>query len=189
MGMKFFIIITYLAFLCVMAYMPLLERIVDEKYRVGMDIVPIVMVAEVMMGIYFNLSFWYKLTDQTIWGAIFSLTGCAVLLIVNLLFIPVYGYMACAWAGLAGYMTAMLFSYFVGQKKNPIDYDLRSIGIYTLVTAVLYAIMHYTTALTPSPIIKMTIGTVCVLLFMAFMTHRDLPLRPVVAKIRQKIRK
>jgi len=98
-------------------------------------------VAEIMMGIYFNLSFWYKLIDKTIYGALFSLAGCVVLLAVNIWGIPHYSYMACAWGGVAGYGTAMLLSYFVGQRLNPIPYPLRSLAGYTIVAAVFYYIM------------------------------------------------
>ena len=119
-AMKFFIIFTLLAFLCVVGWMPILQHIIGAGYREGLGVVPIVMAAEIMMGIYFNLSFWYKLIDKTIYGAWFSLAGCSVLIAVNIIFIPIYGYWACAWAGVAGYGTSMLLSYFVGQRKNPI---------------------------------------------------------------------
>ena len=119
-GMKYFVIFTLLAFLCVMAYMNVLRYIIKSDYWDGLKVIPIVMAAEMMMGIYFNLSFWYKLIDKTIYGAWFSLAGCVVLFAVNILFIPKYGYWACAWGGVAGYGTAMLLSYFVGQRNNPI---------------------------------------------------------------------
>ena len=100
------------------------------------------MAAEIMMGIYFNLSFWYKLIDRTIWGAWFSGAGCLVLILVNVLFIPRYGYMACAWGGVAGYGTAMLLSYWVGQKNYPIRYPLKSISVYVVIAASFTAIMY-----------------------------------------------
>ncbi len=87
-AMKYFIIFTLFAFLCVMGYMDILKHIIGEEYREGLVTVPIVMAAEIMMGIYFNLSFWYKLIDKTIWGAWFSLTGCVVLVTINVIFIP-----------------------------------------------------------------------------------------------------
>ena len=99
-----------------------------------------------MMGIYFNLSFWYKLIDKTIYGALFSLAGCFMLFAVNLWGIPQYSYMACAWGGVAGYGTAMLLSYFVGQRLYPIPYPLRSLAAYTAVAAVFY----YAITLIPS---------------------------------------
>ena len=92
-----------------------------------MAVVPIVMMAEIFMGIYFNLSFWYKLSDQTLWGAVMSAIGALVMVAVNIFGIPRWGYMACAWGGFAGYATAMLLSYFIGQKKYPIEYDMRAI--------------------------------------------------------------
>ena len=96
-AMKYFLIFTLLAFICVIGWMPLLQYIIGADYREGLDVVPIVMAAEIMMGIYFNLSFWYKLIDKTIYGAWFSLAGCVVLLAVNILLIPKYSYWACAW--------------------------------------------------------------------------------------------
>ena len=119
MAMKYFLIFTLLAFLVVVAYIDLLKLLIGSDYWVGLRVVPIVMAAEIMMGVYFNLSFWYKLIDKTIWGAIFSGIGCAVLFAVNILFVPRYGYIACAWGGFAGYLTAMLLSYIVGQKYYP----------------------------------------------------------------------
>ncbi len=140
-AMKWFIVFTLAAFLAVVASIDVLQYIVPQDYRPGLRVVPIVMAAEIMMGIYFNLSFWYKLIDKTIWGAIFSGVGCIVLLAINFCFIPRYGYMACAWGGFAGYATCMVLSYFVGLYKNPIPYDLKTIGGYLLLSAVLYVSM------------------------------------------------
>ena len=141
-AMKYFLIFTLLAFLCVMGWMPMLQYIIGERYREGLGVVPIVMAAEIMMGVYFNLSFWYKLIDKTIYGAWFSLAGCIVLFAVNIFFIPKYSYWACAWGGVAGYGTAMVLSYIVGQKKNPIPYPMKDIAIYVLITAFLTALMY-----------------------------------------------
>ena len=140
-AMKYFVIFTLLAFLCVTFYIDILKHVIapNPDYWVGLRVVPIVMAAEILMGIYFNLSFWYKLIDKTLWGAVFSFVGCAVLIAINVLFVPRYGYMACAWAGVAGYGVATVVSYVVGQRKYPIAYDIRSIGLYMLVAAVLFA--------------------------------------------------
>ena len=140
-AMKYFIIFTLLAFLCVMGWMPILKYIIGADYREGLGVVPIVMMAEIFMGIYFNLSFWYKLIDKTIFGAWFSLAGCIVLFAVNILLIPTYGYWACAWGGFAGYGTAMVLSYVIGQKKNPIPYPLKSITLYFIAAIGAFALM------------------------------------------------
>ena len=186
-GMKYFVIFTLLAFLCVMGYMNVLRYIIKNDYWDGLRVVPIVMAAEMMMGIYFNLSFWYKLTDKTIWGAIFSGIGCAVLILINVLLVPKYGYMACAWGGFAGYGVAMLLSYFVGQKHYPIDYPLKDMLLYTLLAAVLFVGITYSNkylGFWPA----LAVNTVLVLAFCAFIVKKDLPLAeiPVVGKYFKK---
>ena len=141
-AMKYFIIFTLLAFLMVVGYIDILKYIVrNPDYWVGLKVVPVVMAAEIMMGIYFNLSFWYKLIDKTIWGAWFSGIGCVVLLAVNFLFVPKYGFMACAWGGVAGYGVAMVASYIVGQKYYPLNYPLKEIAYYTIFAVVAFVVM------------------------------------------------
>ena len=140
-AMRYFVIFTLLAFLSVVAYIDVLKHLIGADYRQGLVVVPIVMAAEIMMGIYFNLSFWYKLTDRPIWGAYLSGIGCAVMIAVNVIFVPRYGYMACAWAGFAGYGTSMLLSYVAGQHYYPIAYPIRAIAGYVLLAVALFAAM------------------------------------------------
>ena len=186
-AMKYFLIFTLLAFLCVVGWMPLLQYIIGEDYREGLGVVPIVMVAEIMMGVYFNLSFWYKLIDKTIYGAWFSLAGCAVLFLVNILFIPEYGYWACAWGGVAGYGTAMVLSYIVGQQKNPIPYPMKDISVYVLAAACAFCVMYFTGSRLPEWG-ALAVNTVLIVAFLAVIVKRDLPLSslPVVGKIFSK---
>ncbi|MDO5321683.1 MAG: lipopolysaccharide biosynthesis protein [Bacteroidia bacterium] len=139
-GMKYFVIFTLLAFLAVMFYMPILRHFIQPDYWAGLGVIPIVMMAEIFMGIYFNLSFWYKLSDQTYWGAIMSAIGAAVMIAVNVIFVPKIGYWACAWGGFAGYGTAMLLSYFIGQKKYPIGYDTRTVFLFFGLAASMFTI-------------------------------------------------
>ena len=171
-AMKFFIIFTLLAFLVVMAYIDLLKYIIGRDYWEGLKVVPVVMAAEIMMGIYFNLSFWYKLIDKTIWGAWFSGIGCVVLITVNVLFVPRYGYMACAWAGFMGYASAMTISYLVGQKKYPINYPLKEIVLYVALAAVLYIGIGYSNRLLPLWA-ALAMNTVIIFLFIAYIVKKD----------------
>ena len=182
-AMKFFIIFTLLAFLAVMFYLDILRHVIGRDYWDGLRVVPIVMAAEIFMGIYFNLSFWYKLIDETSWGAYFSLTGCIILILMNIFLVPQYGYIACAWAGLTGYGVAMLLSYFVGQKKYPIQYDLKAIGMYVLLAAVLYVAAEYVSI--DNIYLRMAYRTVLLLLFIAYVVKRDLPLNqiPILNKL------
>ena len=176
-AMKFFIIFTLLAFLAVIFYLYILRHIIWRDYWDGLRVVPIVMAAEIFMGIYFNLSFWYKLIDETRWGAYFSLTGCTILILMNVFLIPKYGYIACAWAGFTGYGVAMLLSYFVGQKKYPIQYDLKAIGMYVLLAAVLYLAAEYVPI--DNIYLRMAYRTVLLILFIAYVVKRDLPLNQI----------
>ena len=171
-AMKFFIIFTLLAFLVVMAYIDLLKYIIGRDYWEGLKVVPVVMAAEIMMGIYFNLSFWYKLIDKTIWGAWFSGMGCVVLITVNVLFVPRYGYMACAWAGFMGYASAMTISYLVGQKKYPINYPLKEIVLYVALAAVLYIGIGYSNRLLPLWA-ALAVNTLIIFLFIAYIVKKD----------------
>ena len=182
-AMKFFIIFTLLAFLAVMFFLVILRHVIGRDYWDGLRVVPIVMAAEIFMGIYFNLSFWYKLIDETRWGAYFSLTGCIILILMNIFLVPKYGYIACAWAGFTGYGVAMLLSYFVGQKKYPIQYDLKAIGMYVLLAAVLYVAAEYVSI--DNIYLRMAYRTVLLLLFIAYVVKRDLPLNqiPILNKL------
>lgn len=171
-AMKYFVIFTLLAFLAVIGYMDILRYVIrDRSYWPGLRVVPIVMAAEIMMGIYFNLSFWYKLIDKTIWGAWFSGIGCAVLIAVNLIFVPRYGYMACAWAGFAGYGTAMVISYLVGQKHYPINYPLKDIAIYTLIAVVFFWLMVMANG--HLGLGALATNTLLVVLFTAFIVKKE----------------
>lgn len=176
-AMKFFIIFTLLAFLAVMFYLDILRYVIGRDYWEGLKVVPIVMAAEMFMGVYFNLSFWYKLTDETKWGAYFSITACTIVVLMNVFLIPVYGYVACAWAGFTGYAVAMLLSYFVGQKKYPINYDLKSIGGYVLLALVIYAVGEWMPL--ENTVLRLLFRTVLLAVFIAYIIKHDLPLKQI----------
>ena len=171
-AMKFFIIFTLLAFLAVMFYLDILRYVIGRDYWEGLKVVPIVMAAEMFMGVYFNLSFWYKLTDETKWGAYFSITACTIVILMNVFLIPVYGYVACAWAGFTGYAVAMLLSYFVGQKKYPINYDLKSIGGYVLLALVIYAVGEWMPL--ENTVLRLLFRTVLLAVFIAYIIKHDM---------------
>ena len=140
-GMKYFVVFALLAFLAVMVYMPILRHFIQPGYWEGLGVVPVVMMAEVFMGVYFNLSFWYKLSDQTWWGAVMSAIGAVVMIVVNVILVPKIGYWACAWGGFAGYGTAMLLSWIIGSRKYPIPYDKKALIVFTLLAAAIFALV------------------------------------------------
>ena len=141
-GMKYYIIFSYLILLGVIFFLDIFKFIIDEKYWPGLQIVPVVLWTYVFQGIYFNLSFWYKLKDQTQWGAYFSLIGLSITLLIQAIGVPYIGYWASCGSSLICYFVIMLISYFIGQKRAPIPYDLKRIGLYTALTVVLLAIYY-----------------------------------------------
>ena len=141
-----------------------------------------------MFGVFFNLSFWYKLTDRTIWGAYFSGIGAIVLIAIDILFIPRFSYMACAWAGFAAYATSMVLSYFIGQRYYPINYPLKDIAFYVILTVVLTASMYYITEqYSLGTVGSLIYNTLCIIFFVSYILHNDLPLSslPVIANFQK----
>ena len=173
-AMKYYVIFTLLAFLCVMGYMDILKFIVGRSYWEGLEIVPIVMAAEIMFGIFFNLSFWYKLTDRTIWGAYFSGIGAVVLIAIDIIFIPKISYWACAWAGFVSYAVSMVLSWFFGQKYYPIKYPLKDIAFYVVIALVLFGAISASNAYLPLGG-ALIVNTLLIIAFAAMIVKRDLP--------------
>lgn len=183
--MKYFVIFALLAFLVVMAYLDIFKYIIDSGYWEGLRVVPIVMMAEILMSVYFNLSFWYKLSGQTWWGAIFSAVGCAVLLAVNIVGVPRWGYMACAWGGVAGYGVCVLLSYFVGRRLNPVPYNVPTILAYFLLALVLYGL---TVWFKPQALgWRLAWNTLMVVLYVAVVLWQEKNLwKPLLQKIKNR---
>lgn len=138
--MKFFVIFAMVIFLGVMFYMPVLQQFIAPGFRSGLKVVPIVMIADIFFGVFFNLSLWYKLTDKTIWGTWFSLLGLAITLGLNVLLVPRIGYMGCAWTALACYGSMMVASYFVGRSHHPLRYPVGRIAAYFFAALALYGL-------------------------------------------------
>jgi O-antigen/teichoic acid export membrane protein len=136
--MKFFVIFSWLIFLGMVFYMDLIQYMIRSDYRVGMKVIPIVLLSYIFQGVFFNLSLWYKLTDKTHYGAWISLIGTIITLAINIVFVPVFSYMASAWASFACYLVMMIISYYLGQKHMPVNYDLKRIGFYTVLALGLF---------------------------------------------------
>ena len=184
-AMKYYIIFSYLILLGVIFYLDIFRYIVSSAYWEGLKIVPVVLWTYVFQGVYFNLSFWYKLTDETKWGAYFSLIGLCITLVLQIVGVPIIGYWASCGSSLVCYFVIMVLSYVIGQKKAPIPYDMKSIGGYTLLTfgllAVYYYIRHYFEL---NMWALMAIGTFFIAVYIIKMTRSDFPLSglPVVGK-------
>lgn len=173
-AMKYYIIFSYMILLGMIVYLDLLKFIVAPSYWEGLRIVPIVLWTYIFQGVYFNLSFWYKLTDKTQWGAYFSLLGVAITFGLQVVFVPRIGYMASALSSTVCYLVIMLLSYLVGRRHLTIPYDLRRIGMYTLVILTLLAVYYLLAHLLPmNDWTKMGIGTILLIIYCGIFYRLD----------------
>ncbi len=139
-AMKYFIIVSVMIFLGITLYMDIFQYFIGAPFRVGLRIVPILLLSNMFIGIYVNLSFWYKVTEKTHFALIITLAGLAVTIILNFALIPLLGYEGSAWARLGCESSMVLLSYFLNQKYYPIPYDLKTIFKYMGAGAVIYTI-------------------------------------------------
>ena len=142
---NYFVVLGSVILLAVVVYADQLKLlfVLDSAYWEAMPIVPIIILASFFLGIYHNLSVWYKVTDRTKFGAYISLVGALITIGVNYLFIPYIGYYASAYATLAAYGSMMLLSYYYGKKYYPIPYNMRKITFYMTVSIVFSALSFY----------------------------------------------
>lgn len=173
--LKYFTIVGALGLMIVVVYIDVLRPIFikKESYLLALDIVPIVLLANLCLGIYHNLSIWYKLTDRTSFGMYISLIGAVITIGFNIIFIPKIGFMACAYATLLAYGLMMLISYLLGRKYYPVPYDVNRIAIYLIISTLFSFITYYLFDR------NILLGTVFLLLFIAlvvFLERKELKL-------------
>jgi len=141
--MTYFVIFMWTIFLGVTLYLDIFKYFIGPKFWAGLSIVPIVLLAKLFLGVYFNLSIWYKLTNKTFYGSIVAISGAIITIVLNIIWIPVYGYVGSAWANLVTYFTIMVISYFWGQKIYRVDYELKKLFAYSGLALVFYFISTY----------------------------------------------
>lgn len=137
--MNYFVIFCVFIFLVVTLYIDLFQYFIGAEYREGLHVVPILLLANLFLGIYVNLSIWYKLTDRTLMGAWVSLIGAALTIGLNIWWIPILGYVGSAWATLACYAMMTIISYALGQYYYPVPYPVGKVAGYLLIGLLLYA--------------------------------------------------
>lgn len=140
--MKWFVILLTLMFLNVVLYLDIWKHFVNREYWKALDVVPVLLLSYLFLGIYYNLTVWYKLTDKTRFGTYIMVIGSLVTISFNWFLIPIWGYYACAWGTLLCYGVMMFLSYYWGQKYYPIPYDLPKLGKYIGLMLVLYFINY-----------------------------------------------
>ncbi len=184
--MKFFEITLCLMFLAVVLYMNIWKQFIQNpKMWVGLSVVPILLLANMFLGIYYNLSIWYKLGNKTMAGAYITLIGAVVTLVINYLFIPKFGYTACAWATFACYGLMMVISYFWGQKNYPVPYAWKKLLAYIILAVMIYTAHYYITKYFPNVWLYYILATVLFAMYTLFILkveRREFQRMPVIGK-------
>ena len=144
--MKYFTIIMAVIFLGVTIFYDFIKGFLGSEYHDerGFLVVSILLLANLFLGIYYNLSIWYKLTDKTKYGAYFSIFGALITLTLNVILIPIIGFEGSAWATLACYFSMTFASYYLGKKHFPVPYNIKRIGLYLVVMLSIYLIITIT---------------------------------------------
>jgi O-antigen/teichoic acid export membrane protein len=167
--MKFFVITICGMFLFVALYLDIWKYFIqDEKMWAGLKVVPILLLANMFLGIYINLSIWYRLTRKTTAGAYITLIGASITIAVNFIFIPYFSYMACAWATFLCYGTMMVISYIWGQKAYPVPYAWKKLLAYMVIVVFIYFIHQGITGIWKNPVLNYTMATFLLILFGLF---------------------
>ncbi len=180
--MKYFIIAGLFIFLGVTLYIDIAKHFIGEDYRSGLSIVPILLLANLFLGIIFNLSIWYKLNNLTKFGAIIGIIGATITILLNYILIPKIGFLGSAWATFFCYLTMMVLSYLLGQKHYKINYDLKSIFIYSALAIGVFFIAKH---LEPSNLLlKLTFNTALLALFALIIAKKEII--PIIKRKRQK---
>ena len=183
--MKFFVITVTLMFLLVTLFLPVFKGFIGKSYWGGLSVVPILLLANIFLGIYYNLSIWYKLSNKTKAGAWITVIGAVITIIINWLFIPRYSFMACAWATFFCYGSMMVISYVWGQKEYRIPYASKKLVAYIVIVVIFYFIYKGLTALLPYPLFSLAIAAILLLIYAGFILlieKKEFQKLPVVGK-------
>ncbi|MFO7879289.1 MAG: polysaccharide biosynthesis C-terminal domain-containing protein [Bacteroidales bacterium] len=169
--MLYFVLFGLLIFLGITGYIDIVKHFIDSDYHEGLKIVPILLAANLFLGIYFNLSVWYKLNNKTRYGAWMAIFGAIITLILNIILIPHIGYMGSALATLVCYFSMMLISWYLGKMHYPIPYNLKKIGMYMAIAAGIYVIFTWSNQQTDW--IKYGLNTMLILAFAGFAVKKE----------------
>jgi O-antigen/teichoic acid export membrane protein len=169
--MKYFIIAMLLLFLCINLYKSGIQYILDKSYRNSLVVVPIISMAYLLYGIYINHSIWFKLNDLTKFGIYITVTGAFITIVINIVFIPVYGYMASAWAHVISYGSMIILSFILARKYYWVDYRMREVIPYFIIAIgmVVFSVTYdYKTIW-----IELAINTVMLASFIGYAQYKD----------------
>lgn len=171
MVMKYFVIFCMCIFLLIALNLEYIGYILGKSYREGLRIVPIMLLANMLLGVTFNLSFWYKLSGQTKMAVWITVSGLMVTLLINLIFMPVFGYYAAAWSHLMSYLCMVIVSYVLSLKYYPIHYEWKRISFYVALAVLFYFISHYLSL--HSRMLQLAFNNTLLLVYFTFIVYSE----------------
>jgi O-antigen/teichoic acid export membrane protein len=186
--MKFFVIACCFCFLAVVLFLDIWKYFMGTahpEYYTGLKVVPVLMVAKIFLGIYYNLSIWYKLTNRNLTGAWITLGGAAITVGFNWIFIPIWGYMACAFATLICYGFMMTTSYFLGQKHYPVPYAWKKLLAYVVICVMIFGLHQLVLTFEPGPWLRYGSALLFIAVFTLLILNierREFQRLPVIGK-------
>ena len=183
--MKFFVLTICVMFLVVILFLPVWKHFIAPKHWEGLKVVPILLLANMFLGIYYNLSVWYKVTSRTLAGVWITLAGTVVTIIINWIFIPHYSYMACAWATFLCYGSMMVLSYIWGQKHYHVPYATKKLLAYLGIVVILFFIHKGISLLLKSDLLSIVTGSILLVLYALFIVRierKEFQKLPVVGR-------
>ena len=183
--MHFFLLFSLFVFLGITFYLDIFKHLIGSAYFAGLAVVPIVMLGELFFGVYSNLSIWYKLTDRTKWGSYFSIVACVITVLIIVIFVPKFGFMACAYASLISNLVIMAASYFIGQKYFPIAYRVKSGVFYFALAMILWAVAAFVPI--EGKIVSLAFKTALLIVFAAIVVFKEPLLRGGAVKVKKKL--
>jgi O-antigen/teichoic acid export membrane protein len=184
--MKFFVITVCVMFLVVVLYLEIWKNFIRNPVMwEGLKVVPVLLLANMFLGIYYNLSIWYKLSNRTMAGAYITIIGAGITLLINYFFVPHFSYVACAWATCICYGTMMVISFIWGQKEYPVPYAWKKLVAYIVIVVLLYFIQRLFYFIVPNKMASMAFGTILLLGYISFILkveRKEFQKLPVIGK-------
>lgn len=183
--MKFFVIVITVMFLAVVLYLNIWKHFIAPAYWSGLKVVPVLLLANMFLGVYYNLSIWYKLKNKTSTGAYITLAGTLITILVNYIFIPAYGFYASAWATFLCYLTMMVLCFIIGQKEYRIPYAWKKLCAYIVIVVLLFFIHQAFTHFLKGTIGNLISATLLLFLYIWFVLNvewKEFQRMPVVGK-------
>lgn len=167
--LNYFVMFCLIIFLSVTMYIDIFQYFIGEEFRSGLDIVPVILLANMFLGIYYNISIWYKICNKTVCGAVISIIGAIITLVLNIGLIPIMGYWGCAIATIACYFVMVLICYLWGHKVYPVNYNVGKLAAYILLAVLVLIVRNFFSI--DNLILSLSVSTLFLLIYIGILYY------------------